>query len=69
METSSLFFIKFCIHICRFMSGYLRYHAKNVGISLIQRKTIAELSMNFDGTDEKWYQITALIAYPNACAK
>ena len=54
-----------CIHICRFMSGYLRYHAKNVGISLIQRKTIAELSMNFDGTDEKWYQITALIAYPN----
>ena len=41
---------------------------ENVGISLIQRKTIAELSMNFDGTDEKWYQITALIAYPNASA-
>ena len=25
-------------------------------------------SMNFDGIDEKWYQITALIAYPNASA-
>ena len=48
--------------------GIPQISRKNVGISLIQRKTIAELSMNFDGIDEKWYQITALIAYPNATA-
>ena len=51
MEISSLLFIKFCIHIGRFMSRYLGYNAnmlipqiqrKNVGISKINRKTIAE---------------------------